>query len=140
MHLNLILKTGWICWISLVFYSSNFLDKDYYLDYFLEHLRSQDTFQTLSKLDYTHICLKITKSEIKQMKYEPSCQDATDSPGEWRTASMVRAFRYHRSEILGSVFIIQQWGKSIHCLPSLFTETNGDKTCPLNLYKKNPTY
>lgn len=52
------------------------------MSYFLEHLISQDTFQTLSKLDYIHIYLKITKSEMKQMKYEPSCQDATDSPGE----------------------------------------------------------
>lgn len=52
------------------------------MSYFLENLRSHDTFQTLSELDYTHICLKITKSETKQMKYEASCQDATDSPGE----------------------------------------------------------
>lgn len=52
------------------------------MGYFLEHLRSQDTFEILSKLDYTDICLKIIKSEIKQMKYEPSCRDATDSPGE----------------------------------------------------------
>lgn len=52
------------------------------MGYFLEQLKSQDTFSSLSKLYYTFICFKITKNEINLMKYKPSCQNATDSPGK----------------------------------------------------------